>query len=75
MKSSLDALVIWSLWLWQRKRKLATSTAWRASTTTTPPLLFQFARHERDFHEAAMNRSAEAASEPKLVRCTMRGTT
>jgi dienelactone hydrolase len=32
------------------------------------PLLFQFARHERYFDEAAMKRYAEAASEPKLVK-------
>lgn len=32
------------------------------------PLLFQFARHERYFDEAAMIRYAEAASEPKLVK-------
>lgn len=32
------------------------------------PLLFQFARYERYFNEAAMNRYAEAASEPKSVR-------
>jgi hypothetical protein len=30
--------------------------------------LFQFARYERYFNEAAMNRYAEAASEPKSVR-------
>ena len=32
------------------------------------PLLFQFARYERYFNEAAMNRYFKAASEPKLVR-------
>lgn len=32
------------------------------------PLLFQFARHERYFDEAAMSRYATAASEPKLVK-------
>lgn len=32
------------------------------------PLLFQFARHERYFGEAAMKRYAEAASEPKDIR-------
>lgn len=32
------------------------------------PLLFQFARHERYFDEAAMERYAQAASEPKSVR-------
>ena len=31
------------------------------------PLLFQFARFERYFNEAAMQRYAQAASEPKLV--------
>jgi acetyl esterase/lipase len=31
------------------------------------PLLFQFARFEQYFHETAMRRYAEAASEPKLV--------
>ena len=31
------------------------------------PLLFQFARFERYFNEAAMRRYAQAASEPKLV--------
>jgi dienelactone hydrolase len=32
------------------------------------PLLFQFARHERYFNEASMQRYAQAASEPKLVK-------
>jgi len=32
------------------------------------PLLFQFARYERYFNEAAMKRYAEAASEPKSVK-------
>jgi pimeloyl-ACP methyl ester carboxylesterase len=32
------------------------------------PLLFQFARYERYFSEAAMTRYAQAASEPKLVK-------
>jgi hypothetical protein len=32
------------------------------------PLLFQFARHERYFGEAAMKRYAQAASDPKDVR-------
>lgn len=32
------------------------------------PLLFQFARYERYFNEAAMVRYARAASEPKLVK-------
>jgi len=32
------------------------------------PLLFQFARYERYFNEAAMVRYAQAASEPKLVK-------
>lgn len=31
------------------------------------PLLFQFARYERYFNEAAMQRYARAASEPKIV--------
>jgi dienelactone hydrolase len=32
------------------------------------PLLFQFARYERYFNEASMQRYAQAASEPKLVK-------
>jgi len=32
------------------------------------PLLFQFARYERTFTEAAMKRYFEAASEPKTIR-------
>jgi len=32
------------------------------------PLLFQFARHERYFDEAAMKKYAQAASEPKFVK-------
>ncbi|MGH9903763.1 MAG: alpha/beta hydrolase family protein, partial [Pyrinomonadaceae bacterium] len=32
------------------------------------PLLFQFARYERYFNEAAMKRYAQAASEPKTVK-------
>ena len=32
------------------------------------PLLFQFARYERYFNEAAMVRYAQAAGEPKLVK-------
>jgi dienelactone hydrolase len=32
------------------------------------PLLFQFARYERYFNEAAMKRYSQAASEPKIVR-------
>ncbi|MGB2957992.1 MAG: hypothetical protein WBD30_03825 [Bacteroidota bacterium] len=32
------------------------------------PLLFQFARYERYFNEAAMKKYAQAASEPKLVK-------
>jgi dienelactone hydrolase len=35
---------------------------------TPTPLLFQFARYERYFDEAAMKRYAQAASEPKSVK-------
>ncbi len=35
---------------------------------TPTPLLFQFAKHERYFNEAAMQRYFQAASEPKLVK-------
>ena len=37
------------------------------SQAAPTPLLFQFARFERYFNEAAMQRYAQAASEPKLV--------
>jgi hypothetical protein len=32
------------------------------------PLLFQFARYERYFNEAAMLKYAQAASQPKVVK-------
>ena len=37
------------------------------------PLMFQFAKHERYINESAMNRLAEAASEPKFVKWYLTG--